>query len=114
MLTPLIVCITTNCGIFLKRWKISLRDGIYTRSSTCFLRILYAGQEATVKPHMEQRTSSKLGKEYIKLCIVTLLFNLRAEYIMQNARLYDSQAGIKIAGEISATSDMQMVKVKRK
>ena len=43
---------------------------------------------------MEQWTGSKSGKEYI----VTLLINLYAEYIMQNARLYEAQAGIKIAG----------------
>ena len=35
------------------------------------------------------------------------LFNLHAEYIMQNARLDEAQAGIKL-GEISITSDMQM------
>ena len=33
---------------------------------TCFLRSWYAGQEATVKPDMEQQTGSKLGKEYVK------------------------------------------------
>ena len=33
---------------------------------TCFLRNLYAGQEATVRLEMEQQTDSKLGKEYIK------------------------------------------------
>ena len=36
------------------------------------------------------------------------LFNLYADYIMQSARLDESQAGIKIPGEISTTSDMQM------
>ena len=49
---------------------------------------------------MEQWTGSKLGKEYIKyikVYIVTLLFNLYAEYIMRNARLDEAQAGIKIA-----------------
>ena len=35
-------------------------------------------------------------------------FNLYAEYIMQNVRLGEAQAGIKILGEISITSDMQM------
>ena len=34
----------------------------------------------------------------IRLYIVTLLFNLYAEYIMQNSRLDEAQAGIKIAG----------------
>ena len=49
---------------------------------------------------------------------IVLIFNLYAEYIMRNARLAEAQAGIKIAGEISITSDMQMIsplrqKVKR-
>ena len=47
---------------------------------------------------MEQLTGSKLGKEYDRLYIVTLLFNLYAECIIQNARPHESQAGIKIAG----------------
>ena len=46
-----------------------------------------------LEPDMEQQTVSKLGKEY-----VTLLINLYAEYIMQNAKLDEAQAGIKIAG----------------
>ena len=46
---------------------------------------------------MEQRTGSKLGKEYIKLYIVPCLFNLYADNIMQNARLDEAQPGIKIA-----------------
>ena len=33
---------------------------------TCVLRNLYAGQEATVEPDLEQQTGSKLGKEYVK------------------------------------------------
>ena len=46
----------------------------------------------------EQQTGSKSGKEYIKAVFVTLLFNLYPEYIMQNARLDEAQARIKIAG----------------
>ena len=46
---------------------------------------------------MEQQTGSKLGKEYINICILSPL-NLHAEYIMQNARLDESQAGIKSSG----------------
>ena len=46
---------------------------------------------------MEQQTGSKSGKEYIKGCILSsFLFNLYAEYIMRNAGLDESQAGIKI------------------
>ena len=40
--------------------------------------------------------------------IVTLLFNLYAEYIMQNARLDEAQLKSRLLGEISITSDMQM------
>ena len=46
---------------------------------------------------MEQQTGSKLGKEYFK-AVSPCLFNLYAEYIMQNAGLDETQAGIKIAG----------------
>ena len=47
---------------------------------------------------MEQRTGSKLGKEYLKLYIVTLLIKLSTECIMGNGGLDEAQAGIKIAG----------------
>ena len=51
------------------------------------------------EPDMEQQTGSELGKMYIKAVYWSLcLFNLHAEYIMPNARLDESQAGIKIAG----------------
>ena len=56
---------------------------------------------------MEQWTGSKLGKEPIKA--VHCLFNFYAEYIMGNAVLDNSQAGIKIAGEISTISEMHMI-----
>ena len=53
-----------------------------------------------LEPDMEQWTGSKLGKEYIKApCSQVLppcLFNLYAEYIMRNAGLDETQAGIKI------------------
>ena len=46
---------------------------------------------------MEQQTSSKTGKEYIKGVLSSCLFNLYAEYLMRNAVLDEAQAGIKIA-----------------
>ena len=59
---------------------------------------------------MEQQTGSKLGKGVCQGCILSpCLFNLYSENIMQNARLDEAQAGIKIAGEILITSDMQML-----
>ena len=50
-------------------------------------------------PDMEQRTGSKLGKKYIKAvyCHLAYLTCMQREYIMQNARLDEAQAGIKIA-----------------
>ena len=58
---------------------------------------------------MEQQTVSKLEKEYVKGCILSpYLFNLYAEFIMQNARLDESQAGIKISGRNINNLDMQM------
>ena len=48
---------------------------------------------------MEQQTGSKLRKEYVKAVYChPCLFNLYAEYIMWNAKLYEAQSGIKIAG----------------
>ena len=47
---------------------------------------------------MEQRTGSKLGKEYVKAVYCHPAYNLYAEYIMQNAGLDDAQTGVKIAG----------------
>ena len=51
-----------------------------------------------LEPDMEQWTSSKSEKEYVKAVYCHPLFNLYAEYIMRNAGLGDAQAGIKSAG----------------
>ena len=55
------------------------------------------GKKQKLELDMEQRTGSKLGKEYIKAVYCHPAY-LYAEYIMRNARLDKSQAGIKIAG----------------
>ena len=66
---------------------------------TCLLRNLYAGQEATVRTFWGKMDWFKIGKGICQGCLLSLcLFNLYAEYIMQNARLDDSQSEIKIAG----------------
>ena len=51
-----------------------------------------------LKLDMKQRTGSKLGKVYIKAVYCHPAYLTYAEYIMQNARLDEVQAGIKIAG----------------
>ena len=66
---------------------------------TCLLRNLYAGQEATVRTGHETMDWFKTGKEVHQGCILSpCLLNCYAEYIMQNARLDEVQAGIKIVG----------------
>ena len=66
---------------------------------TCLLRNLYAGQEATVRTGLETTDYFQIRKEVHQSCILlSCLFNLYAEYIMQNARVGEAQAGIKIAG----------------
>ena len=66
---------------------------------TCLLRNLYAGQESAVRTGYGTTDWFKNGKRVCQSCISSpSLFNLYAEYIMQNAGLDELQAGIKIAG----------------
>ena len=65
---------------------------------TCLLRNLYAGQEPTVRSGNGTTDQFKIGKRVCLSYILSpCLFNLYAEYIMQNSGLDESQAGIKIA-----------------
>ena len=76
---------------------------------TGLFRNLYAGQEATVRTGHETTDWFQIGKGVHQGCILSpCLFNLYAEYIMQNARLDEAQAGIRLPGETAITSDMQM------
>ena len=64
----------------------------------CLLRNLYAGQEATVRTGHRTINWFQIGKGICQGCILsTCLFNLYAEYIMQNPGLDEVQAGIKTA-----------------
>ena len=65
---------------------------------TCLLRNLYAGQEATVRTGHGRTDWFQIGKGVRQGCILSCcLFNFYAEYIMRNAELEETQAGIKIA-----------------
>ena len=90
-----------------KLWK-KLKEMGISDHLTYLLRNLYVGQEATVRTGHGTTDWFQIGKGVHQGCILSpCLFNLYAECIMQNARLNEAQAEIKI-GEISITSDMQM------
>ena len=65
---------------------------------TCLLRNVYAGQQATVRTGHGTTDWFQIGKGVRQGYILSpCLFNLHAEYIMRNAGLEETQAGIKIA-----------------
>ena len=79
-------------------WKILKEMGIPDHL-ICLLRNLYASQEATVRTEHGTTDWFQTGKGVRQGFILSpCLFNLYAEYIMQNAGLDEAQAGIKIAG----------------
>ena len=81
-----------------KLWNILNEMGIPDHL-TCLLRNLYAGQEATVRTEHGTMDWFQIGKGVHQNYVLSpCLFNLYAENIMQNARLDESQAGIKITG----------------
>ena len=91
-----------------KPWKILKEMGIPDHL-TCLLRNLYAGQETTVRTGRGTTDGFQIGKGVCHGCVLSpCLFNLYAVYIMRNAGLEKAQAGIKLPGEISIISDMQM------
>ena len=103
-----------DCVDHNKLWKI-MKEKAISDHLTCFLRNLYAGEEATVRIGHGTKDWFQIGKGVHQGCIMSpCLFNFYTEYIMRNAGLEEAQLGIKI----SITSDMQMTpplwqKVKR-
>ena len=86
-----------DCVDHNKLWKILKEMGI-PEHLTCLLRNLYAGQEATVRTGHGTTDWLRVGKGVHQGCILSpCLFNLYAEYIMRNAALEETQAGIKTA-----------------
>ena len=81
-----------------KLWRILQEMGI-TDHLSCLLRTLYAGREATVGTGHGTTDWFQIGKGVRQGCILSpCLLNFYAEYIMRNAGLDETQAGIKIAG----------------
>ena len=86
-----------DCVDHNKLWTILKEMGIPDHL-TCVLRNLYAGQEATVRTGHGTTHWFQIGKGVCQGCILSpCLFNLYAEYLMRNAGLEETQAGIKIA-----------------
>ena len=90
---------TFDCVDHNKLWKFLKEMGIPDHLA-CLLRDLDVGQEAIVRTRYGTKDWFKIGKEVHQGCMLSpCLFNLYAEYIMQNASLDESQGGIKIVGQ---------------
>ena len=81
---PLTVWITINGGKFWKRWE-------YQTTWPASWEICIEIKKQQSELHMEQKTGSQLGKEYVKAVYCHPVYNFYAEYIMQNARLDEAQ-----------------------
>ena len=98
---PSTVWITTNCGKFSEMGIPEHLDYL--------LRNLYADQETTVRTGHGTMDWFHTGEGVRQGCILSpCLFNLYAEYSTQNARVNEAQARIRLLGETSITSNMQM------
>ena len=98
-----------DCVDHNKLWKILREMGI-SDHLTCLLRNLYADQEATVRTQHGTTDRFQIGKGVHQGCILSpCLFNLDAEYIMRNAGPKKHKLESRFLGEISITSDTQMI-----
>ena len=103
MLRPLIVWITTNCGKFLKRWE-------YQTIFPVSWEACVQDKKQQLELNMEQRTGSKLGKEYIKAvyCKPAYLISMKSTS-WEMLGWMTHKLELRLLGKVSATSDMQMI-----
>ena len=95
-----------DCVDHNKLWKILQEMGIPDHLN-CLLRNLHAGQEEQqLEMDMEQQIGSKLGKEYVKAVLVTLLIELICRVHVKCWMKHKVES--RLLEEISITSDMQM------
>ena len=87
---PLTVWITTNCGKF-------LRDGNTRPPDLPPKKSVFRSRSNSYNWTWNNRLAPNRERNTSRLYIVTLLFNLYAEYIMRNAGMEAAQAGVKIA-----------------
>ena len=86
-----------DCVDHNKLWKIVEEMGIPDHL-TCFMRNMYAGQEAAVRTRHGTMDWFQIGKGVHQGCILSAcVFSLSAEYIMRNSGLDEAQVGIKTA-----------------
>ena len=98
---PLTVWIMTNCGKFFKRWE-------HQTTSCATWKICMQVKEQQLEPNMEQKTGSKLGKEYVKAVYchpAYLTYMQSTSYEMWDWMKHKLES--RLPGEISVTSDMQ-------
>jgi len=101
--TKAFVWITTNCGKFFKRWE-------YQTTLPVSWEICMQVKKQQLELDMEQQTGSKLGKEYIKAACCQpayLTYMQSTSCEMQGWMKHKLES--RILGEISITSDMQMI-----
>ena len=100
---PLTVCITTNWGKFLKRWE-------YQTILPASWEICMQVKKQQLELDMEQQTGSKLGKEYIKAVYChPAYFTYMQNILCKMPGWMNQQRESRLPGEISTTSDMQMI-----
>ena len=98
-----------DCVDHKKLWKILQEKGM-SDHLTCLLRNLYAGQETTVRTGHGTTDLFQIGKGVHHGCILSpCLFNLYAEYIMRMPGWMKHNLESRLLGEISVTSDTQMI-----
>ena len=98
---PLTLCVTTNCGKFLKGWE-------YWTTWPASWEICMQIKKQQLELDMEQHWF-QIGKGVCQGCLLSpCLFYLYAEHSMQTAGLDETQLESRLQGEISITSDMQM------
>ena len=102
MLKALTMWSTTNGGKFLKRWE-------YQTTLPASWETCVQVKKQQIEPQIEQWTGSKMGEEYFKAVLQPCLFNLYAEYLMWNNGLDEAHLESRLLGEISTTSDRQML-----
>ena len=97
-----------DCVDHNKLWKILKEMGI-PEYLTYLLRNLYVGQEATARTLYGTTAWFRIEKRVQQGCLLSpCLFNSYTKHIVGNARLDELKAGIRLPGEISITSDMQV------